>query len=269
MHRTWSRSRQFWSETRWILVGIFWLVGLMLGYAGFALFARDHGLDWSAGDVFYRTLQLIILESGSVEGRVNWMLEISRFLLPALTAYTAFQAIMHLFREQTQWLRLWRLRDHVVVCGLGRKGSHLVGELLALGRPVVTIEKDPSHEKVTTLRRQGAIVLNGDATDPAVLTAARLHRACHLIGLLGQDGPNLRVAVQAYGLTRGRKQGRLTCMIHMNSPELLNLIKNSELTIDPAVPFQLESYNAYARAARLLLQADPGWQATTPVEEIP
>jgi hypothetical protein len=268
MHRIWSRGRQFWSETRWILVGIFWLVGLVLGYAGFALYARDQALDWSASDVFYRTLQLIILESGSVGGQANWMLEIARFLLPALTAYTAFQAVMHLFQEQTQWLRLWWLRDHVVVCGLGRKGSHLVSELLDQGRPVVAIEKDLGNERVATLRRQGAIVLAGDATDPAVLTGARLQRTRHLISLLGQDGPNLRVAVQAYGLTRGRQQGRLTCMIHLNSLELLDLIKNSELTIDTDVPFQLESFNAYARAARLLLQADPGWQATAPGEEI-
>ena len=269
MHRIWSRGRQFWSETRWILLGIFWLVGLILGYAGFALYARDQALDWSAGDAFYRTLQLIILESGSVGGQVNWMLQVARFLLPALTAYTAFQAVMHLFREQTQWLRLWLLRDHVVVCGLGRKGSHLVSELLAQGRPVVVIEKDPGHERITTLRQQGAIVLVGDATDPMVLAGTRLHRARHLICLLGQDGPNLRVAVQAFGLTRGRQQGRLTCMIHLNSPELLNLIKNSELTVDAAVPFQLESFNAYARAARLLLQTDLGWQATAPAEKIP
>jgi hypothetical protein len=269
MRIKWIHLSQFWSETRWILLGIFWLVGLILGYAGFALFARDNTLDWSRGDILYRTLQLVILESGSVDGRVNWLLETARFLLPALTAYTAIQAVMHLFREQTQWLRLWRLRDHIIVCGLGRKGSHLMAELLELNRPVVAIEKDASHENVANLRRRGAIILDGDATDPAVLTSARIHRARHLISLLGQDGPNLRVAVQAYQLRRERGRGRFTCLIHLNSPELFNLIKNSELTIDANVPFQLESFNAYARAARLLLQADPGWQATASAEEIP
>jgi hypothetical protein len=269
MHRIWSHGRQLWSETRWILLGMFWLVGIILGYAGFAIFARDNILEWSAGDILYRTLQLVILESGSVEGRVNWLLEIARFLLPALTAYTALQAVMHLFREQTQWLRLWRLKDHIIVCGLGRKGSHLMAELLELNQPVVAIEKEASQVNITKLRRKGAIILDGDASDPAILTSARIQRARHLICLLGEDGSNLRVAVQAYQLRRERGQGRLTCLIHLNSPELFNIIKNSELTSEPNVPFQLESFNAYGRAARLLLHADPGWQATATTEEIP
>jgi hypothetical protein len=269
VNRFWSRLRQTWSETRWLLLGIFWLVGLILGWAGFAQFSQEHGRDWSAGDLLYRTLQLIILEAGSVDGRVNWMLETARFLLPALTAYTAFQAVMHLFREQTQWLRLWRVGDHVIVAGLGRKGSHLVRELLALGRPVVAIEKDPAHEELAELRRQGAIVLVGDATNSGVQTSARIQRARHLVSLTGNDGVNLRIASQAYQQTPSRRRGRLTCVTHLDSPELLSLIKDSELTIDPTVPFQLESFNSYARAARLLLQLDPGWQPTRSGDEVP
>jgi hypothetical protein len=269
MHRIWSPIRQLWSETRWIVLGILWLVGLILGYAGFAQYAKDGALDWSAGDILYRTLQLVVLESGSVEGRVNWSLETARFLLPALTAYTALQAVMHLFREQTQWLRLWRLQDHIIVCGLGRKGSHLMGELLELGHPVVAIEKDASRENIARLWQRGAIILEGDATDPAILTSARVQRARYLISLLGDDSHNLQVAVQAYQLRGGHSRNRLTCVIHLNSPDLLNLIKNSELTIDPTVTFQLETFNTYALAARQLLQADPGWQAPASAEEVP
>lgn len=269
MHRAWSCGRQIWSETRWILLGVLWLGGLILGYAGFAQFAREHALGWTAGDTLYRALQLIILESGSVVGPVNWMLELTRFLLPMLAAYTTLQAVMHLFREQTQWLRLWRLRDHVVVCGLGRRGSHLVADLLNLGWPVVAIEEDPAHGDLIELRRKGAVVLVGDATDSGILTSARIQRARHLISLPGQDATNLRLASQAYQRTRGRRRGRLTCVIHLESPELLNLLKNTELIVDPAVPFQLQSFNAYARAGRLLLQEDPGWQPDTPAQEIP
>lgn len=265
----WLRGRQIWRETRWILLGISWLAGLALGYAGFVRFAQDHSLDWSASDAFYRTLQLVILESGSVTGHVNWMLQIARFFLPFLTAFTVLQAVMHLFEEQTQWIRLWGLKDHVVVCGLGRKGSYLASALLSKGWSVVVIEKELRHDQVTSLRRRGVVVIEGDATDPAVLAGARLHRARYLVSVLGQDGQNLRVAIQAYGLAHSRTHGKLTCIIHVSSLELVNLIKNSELCADPAVPFHLEVFNAYSRMARLLLQRDPAWQATTPLEELP
>ena len=269
MQKLISKGRQFWSETRWFLLGILWLVGIILGYAGFNLFARQNSHNWTISDIFYRTLQLVILESGSIEGNINWMLDTARFVLPALTAYTALQAITHLFLEQSQWLRLWQLRDHIIVCGLGRKGSHLIADLIEQGGPVVVIEKEANHEHMTQLRRQGVIILAGDATDPAILRSARIQRAAHLISLLGEDSQNIQVAIQAYKLRQERSRGRLTCMVHLNSPELLNLIKNSELTTDPRTSFQLETFNAYARAARVLLQSDPGWQAVEPAQEIP
>lgn len=264
MHNKRSRLRQLWSETRWIQLAILWLAGLILGYAGFAQFSKANVAGWSAGDIFYLTLQLVTLNSGTVSGRINWMLETARFLLPALTAYTALQALMQLFHEQTQWLRLWGLHDHVVICGLGSKGSHLASELLALGRRVVIIEKEPHHENAADLRRQGAIILTGDATNGDILASARLHHARHLICLVGEDRYNLQVAFQAYQLTRRRQKGMLTCIIHISSPDLLNLVKSSELSsMEASVPFQLETFNPYARAARLLLQEDPGWQDTT------
>ena len=127
--------RQFWSEYRWILLGLAWLVGLALGYLGFSIYTIENGEVWTAGDIIYRTLQLVTMNSGAVDGEVNWMLEAARFLLPMLTAYTVLQALMQLFLEQTQKLYLRRLQDHVVICGLGKKGMRL------LSRGLVSLSK--------------------------------------------------------------------------------------------------------------------------------
>ncbi|MCJ7624194.1 MAG: NAD-binding protein [Anaerolineaceae bacterium] len=269
MFRKRARLRQIWAETRWILLGMIWLVGLALGYAGFNQFSHDHTLGWSTGDILYRTLQLILLESGSISGSINWMLETARFLLPTLTAFTALQAFLHLFTEQIQWLRLWRLHDHVIICGLGRKSDCLASELLALGQRVVMIEKKPLSAKAIDLQQQGVIFISGDATDQDVLSSARPQRARHLICLLGEDRQNLQVAFQAYHLTQGRRLGKLTCILHLSSPDLLNLIKRSELTGKGDVPFQLETFNPYARTAQLLLQQDPDWQEAAKPSSVP
>ncbi|MGC9336439.1 MAG: NAD-binding protein [Anaerolineae bacterium] len=252
-----AQLSQLWSEIRWILLGLVWLAGLLLGYAGFFRFSSEHALSWSPGDILYRTLQLIILESGSVDRRGSWMLETARFLLPGLTVYSALSVLMHLFREQ---LHLWRLRDHVIVCGLGRKGGHLASELLRLGQRVVAIEREPEHTRAAELREEGALLLTGDATERDILASARLHRARYLICLLGGDRENLEVAFHAYQLTRGRRRGLLTCIIHLTSPGLLNFVKCSELSSEGEVPFQIETFHPYARAAQLLIRDDAAWQ---------
>jgi len=269
MSRIGAHIRQLWSETRWILLGSIWLAALVLGYLGFARFSSENDRLWQTGDLLYRTLQRIILESGSVDGRVNWMLETARFLLPALTVYTLLQAGMDLFHEQMQWLRLWRIRDHVVVCGFGRKGSYLASELLSSGLRVVVVEKEPDDGAAADLRKRGGILLTGDATDRDLLASARVQRARHLACLLGEDSHNLQVAFQAYQLTHGRRRGTLTCIVHLTSPDWLSLMQNSELSQGIDAPFQLETFYPYARAARLLMQADPGWQETANPAALP
>lgn len=261
--------RQFWSENRWFLLGFAWVVSLALGLSGFSIFAVENGHAWTPGDILYRTLQLVTMNSGAVDGKVNWMLDASRFLLPLLTAYTVLQALMHLFLEQSQKLRLRRLRNHVVICGLGRKGSRLAQELLRHGRQVVIIEKEPRQEIVQIFQQAGAIVLDGDATNQDVLASARILHARSLVCLLGNDSENLQTAYQAYQLSRARKAGKLTAIIHLSSIDLLNLIRGSELSVEPGVPFELETFNPYERTARTLLQDNPGWREDSSAKDIP
>ncbi|PWB55213.1 MAG: hypothetical protein C3F13_04685, partial [Anaerolineales bacterium] len=261
--------RQFWSENRWLLLGIAWLLSLALGFFGFYIYAIENGEDWTAGDVIYRTFQLVTMNSGAVEGEVNWMLQAARFLLPLLTIYTVFQVLMQLFVEQMQKLRLRRQKDHVVICGMGRKGSRLARELLGLGRQVVIIENELKQENAKIFRHLGAIILAGDATNKDVLIRARILHARNLVCLLGGDSENLQTAYQAYQLTRTRRVGKLTCIIHLSSIDLLNLLRSCELSIQPGVPFELETFNPYERTARMLLQDNPGWREDSSLQDIP
>jgi hypothetical protein len=248
-----SYLHQIWSEIRWAVLGSAWAAALLLGFLGFEKYALENGEAWSPVGSIYLTLQLIVLNSGGLSGRMNCMLDIARFLLPGLAAFTGLQAILNLFRDQTQMLRLWGLRDHAVICGLGRKGSRLAGELLDLGWRVVVIERDPGCPGIELLRRKGAIILLGDATIAETLLRARIQKAAKLICLLAEDSRNLLIAMQAYRLTQSRRQGRLTCVIHIASTGLLDLIRSSELVHTPGIPFELETFHPYERAARMLV----------------
>src|SRR4030043_1505115 len=125
------------------------------------------------------------------------------------------------------------------------------------------------QENAEIYRRLGAIVLEGDATNKDVLTSARILHARNLVCLVGGDSENLQTAYQTYQLTRTRRTGKLTCIIHLSSIDLLNLIRSSELSIEPGVPFELETFNPYERTARMLLQDNPGWCEDSRSEDIP
>ncbi len=257
------KFKHYWREIRWIFIFILWLISFLLGCWGFSIYGRENGFELSFLDIVYRTFQLISMNSGAVDGQMNWMLEIARFLMPAMTAYTAFFAIFNLFREKTQYFRLMAFRDHVIVCGLGRKGSRLVDDLLRIGRRVVVIEKNIDQVLSEEYRRKAVIVLKGDATDIEILDQARVKKASHLICLLGNDRENLKIALRAYEITRNKLSNKLVCVIHITAENLLNFVKKSEMNVDINDQFVLETFNVYHRAAIELLKTEKS-EVTTP-----
>ncbi|HEY42549.1 MAG TPA: hypothetical protein G4O11_01060 [Anaerolineae bacterium] len=246
-----SRS---WKEYRWVFIGSLWIIALALGYLGLEKSAISQGEAPTPLDLIYMTLQLVTLESGSVDGPLPWELEIARFALPALAAYTALQALALLFREQTQLLRLWFMRDHIVICGLSRKGLLLARSLLECGENVVVIELDEGNDWIEQLQVRGAIVLIGDATDRAVLHRAATHRARYLLAVCDDDGTNAEIAVQAQNLVKNLSRDPLSCIIHIVDPQLCDLLRENEIGGETFTQLRLELFNVFERAAQLLLK---------------
>jgi hypothetical protein len=241
-------------EYVWILISGLWITALALGYTGLLKYARSVETSFSPLDLIYRTLQLVTLESGSLQGPIPWELEVARFALPALAAYTALQALALLFREQAQLLRLLFIRDHIVICGLSRKGLMLASNLLEGARTAVIIELDEDNDSIEQLRLRGAVVLAGDATDPEVLHRAGVHKARYLIAVTDDDGTNAEIAMQAQDLVKPLERDPLTCIIHMVDPQLCELLREKEISGQTFTSIRLELFNAFERGARLLLE---------------
>jgi len=235
------------------------LAALLLGLIGFTKNGLATGEVRTFLDNLYLTLGLLSMNSGSVPGPVSWELQVARFLVPALAAYTALLALAMVFTQQSQQVRLWFMRDHVIICGLGRKGFRLANQFRDRGDKVVVIEADEGNDWIEASRSSGAIVLNGDASDSKMLRKARLNRARYLISVVGDDGKNAEVAVQAEKLTHEREDGALTCSIHIVDPQLWYLLREKELEIVTDSHFRLELFNIFDRGASLLLKTHSPW----------
>jgi hypothetical protein len=90
---------------------------------------------------------------------------------------------------------------------------------------VVVIEDGGNPEYLERCRQQKVIVLDGDATDPAVLEKAHLDRASHLIALCGEDAVNARIAVAASTALRDVPNPELRAHVHIADGEFGQLIK--------------------------------------------
>ena len=249
---------------KWPVLIALAIFSLVLGYVGFARYAAARGESPTFLDLLYQTLQLISMNSGSVPGPINWQLQVARFLIPALTVYTALSALALIFSKQMQVIKLWRIKDHVIICGLGRKGALLVEQFRAMDMDVVVLEQDDDNDWLEISRELGAVVLVGEASDPDSLRQARVDRAKYLIAVMGDDGANAEVAVHAEELVQGRTTGVLTCLIHIVDPQLYDLLREKELGAQNQSGYRLELFNIYVRGARLILQSvgDRGGQVT-------
>ncbi len=244
-------------DYQWQLIGLLGLVALVLGFVGYERYSDAQGAAWSAWDVLYRDIQLLALEGGNVEGEVPWQLEIARVLAPLAAGFAVLSALLFVFRDQLEAMRLARLKRHVVVCGLGRKGSLAVRSLCDRGDRVVAIEEDPGNPRIEAARECGAFVVSGDARYAGLLHKAGAHRAAQLLVLCGSDATNSEVAVHAREYMAGRSGDVLSCLADIADPGLCTLLRLEELASRRDVPFRLDFFNVTESGALMLLREHP------------
>lgn len=241
------------SEYKWYLTAAMWVAAITLGYVGFGEYFSRHGETRTSWDILYRTLQLFVLNSGALPESVSWPLEVGRFLAPIMTVYTTAQALEFVLRDQLQRFRLRLMRNHVVICGLGRKGLLLAEAFRQSGESVLVIEKNKDNERIERCREIGAVTMVGDTARPEILRKARVGRAKYVISVCGSDSTNAEVAVLARQLSRHRKGKALLCLVHIVDLHLCALLRDCQMQVGREDSFRLEFFNVFESGARTLL----------------
>lgn len=91
--------------------------------------------------------------------------------------------------------RIDRLVGHTIVCGYGRVGSTVAHELRRAGREVVILDVHPAS--LERARADGYLIVDGDATEDAILDRAGLARAAGLVASIDSDANNVYVVLTA------------------------------------------------------------------------
>lgn len=91
--------------------------------------------------------------------------------------------------------KLLNMKDHYIVCGLGRVGSQVARELASEGQSFVAIDKDEDRVKEAVALGYTAFV--GDSTKETELHKAKIEKAKGIVASLGDDSSNLFVTLTA------------------------------------------------------------------------
>ncbi len=125
------------------------------------------------------------------------------FLLFALTTITATLVelrIDEVFRRRRMERKIAALRNHEIVCGGGRIGTHIVEELIKTRSPFVLIERDREQINVLLEHHPDILYIEGDAADDERLEMAGVTRAHGLCAALRDDRDNLYLTLGARAL---------------------------------------------------------------------
>lgn len=137
------------------------------------------------------TVLLIVLGSGTL-----------LYFVSTLTAFIVEGDLVGALRRSRMQKKIDALSGHVVVCGVGSTGSHVLEELVLTGQPFVAIDLDAERlaRVDAELPQTELLYVVGDATDDSTLHLAGIERARGVIAALHDDTQNVFLTVTARAL---------------------------------------------------------------------
>ena len=143
----------------------------------------------------------IIDLSKSPGGRVFTMaiatvgLAIVAYSMSRLTVFIVESKFDEVLRRRRMQDRIDRLKQHYIICGIGRVGTNVAHELDRTERAFVVIDESIEALAAFHERYPRALQLHGDASDDALLERAGVMRAAGVFAITGDDGKNLLITL--------------------------------------------------------------------------
>lgn len=119
------------------------------------------------------------------------------YMLSTLTAFILEGDINQVWRRKKMQSKIEKLKDHYIVCGVGRVGSNVAHELVMTGRHCVVVDTDLTHIENYLTRHPEQLFIHGDGTDNDVLLAAGVMHARGVFAVASDDSQNLVISLSA------------------------------------------------------------------------
>jgi voltage-gated potassium channel len=191
------------------LIGPVLMVAIVFLFGTFGFLIVGQG-KWSLFDCAYMTSITLttvgygeILEDMGHNGRLfamvlMWIgMGVTLYAISTITGFVVEQNFTRILRERKMEKRIAAMKNHFIVCGIGKTGFNVLKELIESKRPCVVVEIKPERIEWIHKQFQNLHFIQGDATEEEVLRRAGIERASGILAALGEDSHNLLITVQA------------------------------------------------------------------------
>lgn len=189
-----------------VFIGVVSLAGLLaIGTVGYMIVE-----GWSFLDSLYMTVTAVTtvgfreVHDLDTRGRIYTMtlvlvgVGLAFYILTAMVAAIIEGDLRQLFGLRRMRMTIKKLNQHVVVCGFGRVGAEIAGELLSRQTSVIVVDRD--LDSLDRARAAGCSTVQGDATEEETLSEAGVQRAKALIAATDSDASNTFTTLTARSL---------------------------------------------------------------------
>jgi voltage-gated potassium channel len=199
--------------SRRIYSGFVWSISILaailaIGTLGYRLIG---GGTYSLLDCFYMTFitiatigfSEIVDLSAHPEGRVFTVfigfagIAAMTYLTSTVTAFLIEGRINEALWRRRMDKHIHRLKNHYIICGIGRVGRNVADELTSTRRTYVVVDEDMRAIDTHLAKFPGHTYIHGDASDDDVLQKAHIETARGVFAVTGDDNKNLVISLTA------------------------------------------------------------------------
>ncbi len=195
------------------LLGVVYAVGT----GGYYLLGGLHsGGTWTIGDCAYMTvISLTTVGYGEILKGLDHVpyarlftaillvsgMGIALYFVSVLTTFLVEGEFLNYQRRRRMQKRIKKMKDHIILCGTGRTGRHVLKELVAAKWDFVAVDTNEEQlDRFAEKHGKRVVKLVGDATDDTVLLEAGIRRAHGIVACLPGDTDNLYVVISSRDL---------------------------------------------------------------------
>lgn len=198
-------------KRRSYLAGIFLLAITLVGTGGYYLLGMltRQQPPWPLADCFYMTVITLttvgfgeIIDIGRVPGARLFTvfillsgLGVAAYFVSTLTAFLVEGELTNVFWRKRMEKKIGQLRDHIILCGLGRVGHSIMHEIRANHIDFVVVDTDETHIRGLQDKHGEFPAVIGDPTHAKFLQQAGVATAKGVIATLEDDKDNLCIVV--------------------------------------------------------------------------
>ncbi|MCW8131194.1 MAG: potassium channel protein [Planctomycetota bacterium] len=178
----------YYGRDDWTLLHCLFMVVITLSTIGYG--------DWL--DIKNAPLAIVFTMGLAILG-----IGVPAFVIANVTALIVEGMFGNLYRRRRMLKQIEDMRDHIIVCGVGTTGIHVVEELVKTQRAFVVIDRDLERlGRVAEVAGDFPYVI-GSADDDDILKTAGIERAHGLVACLTDDKDNLYITLTARRLNQG------------------------------------------------------------------